>query len=219
MTKVADISEILHLFFIQNNSVSLPGIGTFSLVRVSALSDFATRKIFGPSYTIHFSSSSDSPPREMFNYISRKKNISDWEAVRLVNEFSFDLNSKLKKGEKVEWPGIGILESGSAGQMLFEPERVKYNFIPAVNAERVIRKENDHSVLVGEQEMHKSDMQEWLEHETYVEEKAGWWIPAAVIGAIALLVLFFSLLNQQVSTYGGRQTRIIPSSAPLQNEN
>jgi uncharacterized membrane protein len=88
-----------------------------------------------------------------------------------------------------------------------------------VNAERVIRKENDHAVLVGEQEMHKSDMQEWLEHETYVEEKAGWWIPAAIIGAIALLVLFFSLLNQQVSTYGGRQSRIVPSSAPLQNEN
>ena len=218
MTRAADISELLHLFFIQNKSVSLPGIGTFSLFRISAQSDFATRKIFGPSYSIHFSAASDTPSREMFNYISRKKNISEWEAVRMVNEFSFELNGKLKKGEKVAWPGIGMLESGSAGQMLFEPERVKYQFIPSVVAERVIRKENDHSVLVGEQEMHKSDMQEWLEHESYVEEKAGWWIPAAIIGAVALLVLFFSLLNQQVSTYGGRQTTITPSHAPMQNE-
>ena len=218
MTRAADISELLHLFFIQNKSVSLPGIGTFSLFRISAQSDFATRKIFGPSYSIHFSAGSDTPSREMFNYISRKKNISEWEAVRLVNEFSFEMNGKLKKGEKVAWPGIGTLESGSASQMLFEPERVKYQFIPSVVAERVIRKENDHSVLVGEQEMHKSDMQEWLEHESYVEEKAGWWIPAAIIGAVALLVLFFSLLNQQVSTYGGRQTTIIPSQAPMQNE-
>jgi hypothetical protein len=218
MTRIEDISELLHLFFIQNRSVSLPGIGTFSLFSISAHSDFATRKIFGPSYSIHFSSATDSPSKEMFSYISRKKNISEWEAVRLVNEFAFELNSRFKKGEKVDWPGIGTLESGSAGQLLFEPERIKYQFIPAVAAERVIRKENDHSVLVGEQEMHKSDMQEWLEHESYVEEKAGWWIPAAVIGAIALLVLFFSLLNQQVSTYGGRQSTVTPSQAPAQNE-
>jgi hypothetical protein len=123
------------------------------------------------------------------------------------------------QGEKVEWPGMGTLENGSAGQLIFEPERLKYQFIPAVNADRVIRKENDHAVLVGEQEMHKSDMQEWLENESYVEEKAGWWIPAAIIGAIALLILFFSLLNQQVSASGGRQTKIIPAQAPLQNEN
>ncbi len=218
MTRAEDISSLLHLFFIQNKAVSLPGIGTFSLFSISAHSDFATRKIFGPSYSIHFSTANDHPSKELFSYISRKKNISEWEAVRLVNEFSFELNGRLKKGERVEWPGLGILESGSAGQLLFEPERVKYQFIPAVNAERVIRKENDHSVLVGEQEMHKSDMQEWLENETYVEEKAGWWIPAAVLGAVALLVLFFSLLNQQVSTYGGRQTGILPSQAPLQNE-
>jgi hypothetical protein len=218
MTRAVDISELLHLYFIQHKSVSLPGIGTFSLFRISAHSDFATKKIFGPSYSIHFSSASDAPSREMFNYISRKKNISEWEAVRIVNEFSFELNGRLKKGEKVAWPGIGTLESGSAGQMLFEPERVKYQFIPSVDAERVIRKENDHSVLVGEQEMHKSDMQEWLEHESYVEEKAGWWIPSAIIGAVALLVLFFSLLNQKVSTYGGRQSNIVPTEATVQNQ-
>ncbi len=218
MTRVADIAELLYLFFIQNKSVSLPGIGTFSLQRISAQSDFATRKIVPPNYTISFNNATDSPSREMFNYISQKKNISDWEAVRMVNEFSVELHSKLKKGEKVEWPGVGVLESGSAGQMLFEPERVKYAFLPAVNAERVIRKENDHAVLVGEQEMHKSDMQEWLEHESYIEEKAGWWIPAAIIGATVLLVLFFSLLNQKTSTYGGRQSHIVPSQAPLQNE-
>jgi len=219
MTELSDIAELLHLFFIQNKSVSLPGIGSFSLLRISAQSDFATRKILAPNYTISFSKEKDSPSREMFNYISRKKNILEWEAVRLVNEFSFELNSKLKKGEKVQWQGVGFLETGSAGQLLFEPERIKYSFIPAVQAERVIRKENDHSVLVGEQEMHKSEMQEWLEHEAYVEEKAGWWIPAAIIGAAVLLVLFFSLLNQNASNYGGRQTKIVPSSAPVQSEN
>lgn len=219
MTRVADISELLHLFFIQNKAVSLPGLGTFSLLNIPAQSDFATRRIFGPAYSIHFSNATDSPSKEMFNYISRKRNISDWEAVRSVNEFSAELNARLRKGEKVEWKGIGILESGSTGQFLFEPEKLKYSFIPSVKAERVIRKENDHSVLVGEQEMHKSDMQEWLENESYVEEKAGWWIPAAIIGAIVLLVLFFSLLNQRVSSYGGRQSSVVPAQAPLQNEN
>jgi len=33
-----------------------------------------------------------------------------------------------------------------------------------------------------------------------------------------LMVLFFSLLNQKVSTYGGRQNNIIPSEAPVQNQ-
>ena len=218
MTKTGDLTDLLHLFFIQNKSVSLPGIGTFDLFRVSAQGDFATKKIFGPSYTISFDSAIDTPSRDLFNYISRKRNITEWEAIRMVNEFASDLNMLLKKGQKFEWPGIGSLESGSGGQLVFDPERISYDFIPPVRADRVIRKENDHAVLVGEQEMHKSDMQQWLENEAYVEEKAGWWIPASVIGAIVLLILFLSLINQNYTLHGGRLTHINTSEAPLQHE-
>jgi hypothetical protein len=219
MTKSGDLSELLHLFFIQNKSVSLPGVGSFDLFRVSAQSDFAAKKIFGPSYTIGFNAATDTPSRELFNYISRKRKISEWEAIRLVNEFSYHLNLMLKKGQKFVWPGIGSLESGgSAGQLVFEPERLAYDFMPAVQAKRVIRKENDHSVLVGEQEMHKSDMQQWLENETYIEERAGWWIPAIIIFAIAILVIFYCLINQNYVMQTGRQNKLTTSEAPLQYE-
>src|SRR6187397_3120324 len=98
MTSTADMPQLLRLFFIQHKQVSIPGVGNFHLVRKPAAHDIASRKLLAPEYSIHFDPHNDSPSRDLFAYISRKKNISEWEAIGMVNEFSVELKEILRTG-------------------------------------------------------------------------------------------------------------------------
>ncbi len=212
---VNDMFDLLHYYFIQNRSLSLPGIGTFELFRVSAQTDFANKKILAPSYTISFDKMNDTPDKEMFQYISSKKNISEWEAMKLVNDIAHELKQQLRTGEEVEWKGIGILKPDSSGDIIFEPDRLKYDFIPHVEAERVIRVDADHRMLVGDHEVSKTEMENYLHEENLiVKEKTKWWVFAIIIAAVALILIFLKLISNNPAFTGGRTNKITPEPAP-----
>ena len=61
-----DISGLLHEFFIQNGSLSLPGIGVFRLMRISAQVDFANRRMIPPSYTVRYDHGGEAPTKDLF---------------------------------------------------------------------------------------------------------------------------------------------------------
>jgi len=213
--KTKDIADLLYHFFIQNCSLSLPGIGTFDMFRISAQTDFANKKILPPSFIISYDSIHDAPNKELFDYVSRKKNVTEWEAIKLVNDFAFDLKNTLKNGEEIEWEGIGMLKSGLSGDIVFEPYRLSYEFIPHVGAQRVIRKAENHHMLVGDRQLSKSEMQQLLANDTVeIKEKESWWIYAAIIAAIAISLIAIRLFTSDSTYSTGRQQHIIPSDQP-----
>ena len=210
-----DLTEILYHYFIQNNSLSLPGIGTFDIFRVSAQTDFANKKIMSPGFTISYNSINDSPHKELFHYISRKKNISEWEAIKVLNDFAYDLKNTLRKGEQVTWEGIGLLKQGNSKDILFEPQKLSYEFIPHVDAQRVIRHSANHAMLVGDRERSKTEMENLLLDETpEVKAKVGWWSIAAIIAALAILLMSIRAFTGGLSVVNGRQKLIQPVEAP-----
>jgi nucleoid DNA-binding protein len=217
MTSTADMPQLLRLFFVQHKSVSIPGVGSFQLLRKPATSDIASRQLLAPQYSIHFDSINDTPSRDLFAYISRKKNVSEWEAIGLVNEFSVQLKESLRTGKKFEWPGLGSLETIPGGQLILKQEDISCDFLPTVSSNRVIRREAEHTVLVGEFERSSGESQQWLEDDVVVA-KAGWWITAAVIAAIALLLIFFQFFRNDFAFISGRHTNTNVQSAPQQYE-
>ena len=193
----------------------MPGIGTFDMFRISAQTDFANKKILPPSFIISYDSINDSPNKELFDYVSRKKNISEWEAIKMVNDFAYEIKNTLRNGEPIEWEGMGIMRAGLGGDIIFEPYRLSYEFIPHVGAQRVIRKTENHSMIVGDRELSKSEMQDLLAHEIpEVKEKESWWIYAAIIAAVAVLLIAIRVFTGDVSISSGRQQNIIPTEAP-----
>jgi hypothetical protein len=209
-----DIAEILYRYFIQNSSLSLPGIGTFDMYRISAQADFANKKMLPPSFTISYNNINDSPHKELFDYISRKKNIPEWEAIKMVNDFSFDLRNALRHGDPVEWEGIGLLKQGNGKDILFVPEKLSYEFIPHVNAQRVIRLTANHAMLVGDRERSKTEMEQFLLEEVpEVKAKVGWWSIAAIIAAIAVILLAVRGFSGGLSMLNVRQQLIHPNEA------
>lgn len=205
MTSSGDTAELLKLYFIQQRSVNLPGIGGFELSRIPARVDNATGTIKAPYYSIRYDSLSDIPSKEMFAFISRKKNISEWEAIGVINSFSMAVSDQLKRGQRYEWAGIGSLEHNVTGQLEFEPVTTQFDFLPDLSVSVQTGADID-TVPVP------------FEEEETVEAKASWWVTAAVIAAVALVMIFVSFIRNEYKLTGSRESRFVPSVAPVQNE-
>ncbi len=213
MTSTADTAELLRLYFIQQRTVNLPGIGSFELDRIPAQVDQVSGAIKAPSYTIRYDSMHDIPSKEMFAYISRKRNISEWEAIGVVNNFSMNLKDQLKKGQRFEWEGIGSLENSSSGQLIFDPVNNRYDFLPDLNALST-QSMSGEAVSTGD---HHGAIT-WNDELVTVEARTSWWVAAAVIAAVALVMIFFNLIRNEYKLSGARDTNIVPSTAPAQFE-
>jgi nucleoid DNA-binding protein len=213
MTSLADTAELLRLYFIQQRSVNLPGIGSFEMNRIPARVDHATGSIEAPSYTILYDSLNDIPSKEMFSYVSRKRSISEWESIGVVNNFSMALNDHLKKGQKFEWGGMGTLEHNSSGQLVFYPGITRYDFHPDLTSIPQTGIIHGHAAPGEYNEALYGSGEQGT-----VEASASWWVSAAVIAAVALMMIFFSLVNSEYKLNGARQTKLVPAYAPLQYE-
>ena len=209
--------ELLHKYFIQNHSIGLPGIGTISALGISARTDFPNERILAPSLAIHFDRSHDSPSKDLYNYISRQKNIDEWEAVKMVNDFAFEVRNEIRAGREVFWGGIGTLRGGVTGEIILEPLSLTNDYAPEVTAKRVIRTGERHSILVGDHESTTTEMSEYLQDphhgEVIVEKKSRWWIYAIILAAIALIILFIHF-SQKGSFSIHNEKKLEPAESP-----
>ena len=198
--------EVLNKYLYQHKSISIPGLGSLVAETIPAVSDFANKQLLPVQYKFRFDKYSDAPDREFFVYLSQKKNIPDFEAIKLYNEFSFDLRNRIPSNEGAVWQGIGVFKKDFGGEIVFEPYASPYEFYPPVKAERIIRSDATHSILVGDKEKTNYEMTELLNDGTYVE-KESWWIYALILAALGLSILFFHLYsnNMKWGVTGNRQ--------------
>ena len=189
--------EVLNKYLYQHKSISIPGLGSLVAETIPAVSDFANKQLLPVQYKFRFDKYSDAPDREFFVYLSQKKNIPDFEAIKLYNEFAFDLRNRIPSNEGAVWQGIGVFKKDFGGEIVFEPYASPYEFYPPVKAERIIRSDATHSILVGDKEKTNYEMTELLSDGTYVE-KESWWIYALILAAIGLSILFFHLYSNNM---------------------
>lgn len=216
MTTTADTAELLRRYFLQQQVVHLPGIGGFELNRMPAEVDARAGTIRAPYYIVRYDSLHDIPARDMFAYIATKKEITEWEAIGVVNHFSQEMKELLRKGQKYEWEGVGSLEHNEAGQLIFEADPVYYPFQQEIQGVYEWNKYRETETPAGytmpEANTGEPEMAE-------VEERASWWIWAAVLTAVALLLIFFNLVRNDYAFSSARGTVVTPAVQPSQHYN
>ncbi len=215
-TNTVNLEELLHDYFIQNGSVTLPGVGTFRMLRISAQVDFASRKMLPPSYTIRFDHRQDTAQRELFDYVAQRIGSTDLEAIRQVNSHAFELRNQLLNGSPVSWEGFGTILPDAGSGFQFEPERLSYNFIPGVSADRVIRQGAEHSVRVGDQEKSRSEMEEILTHDDPSHGSDKSLHKAALIMALmAISIMILRFVTDGNDFSSSRFGKLHPVEAPV----
>ena len=196
--------EELYCFLIYHKELNVPGIGTFLLERKSARADFLNKCVHAPSYSVSFQNSGQSSLKKIFSWLANALNISDRDAVIQFNEFAFDLKKKIDEGNMIRWKGIGILEKQNNEIKFLPQENIAVE--KPVAAEKIIREHAKLTMMVGEQEMTSTEMEELLTPVLTIK-KSRWWILPLIIGIIVLIFLgwYFYENGWDVASAGNQQ--------------
>jgi nucleoid DNA-binding protein len=208
------MQELIASYLIQKKECNLPLLGHFRIKAKPAQLDIANKEIFPPSDEILYNEFADNLSPDLISYISVRKNLLHDEAERRINEWCTYAKEKLDSGEKIIFNSIGILQKDGAGNIFFQSTN-GIGFYEPVHAERVIHKNAEHSVLVGDRETTSGVMNEFYKNE--ITEKKLWWKRWAIILASAsLLFLLFYFFTHKFSETGiGNSSSVSASQPPL----
>lgn len=116
----------------------------------------------------------------------------------------FSFGERMKKriqSSPFYWKGLGTLRYDS-NEMLFEPDEMKLGSLQAVPAQKVLRENVQHQVLVGDQEMTSQQVTDVL---NTVEYKRPWFIIAGwilLILAVVAIVIYLYMNNFETTSTG-----------------
>ena len=199
--------QILNSYLFQHKSISIPGLGTIFLEkRLSSLSEDG-KDILAPVYHFRFDKYFDAPDKDFFSHLAAEKQIPDYEAMKLYNEFSYELRSKIRVQEKVEWEGVGVLRRDQEGNIVFESSAGTPEFLGAIHLSypsRIQKKEGNSADAEEPQRV-------WEEVISYPEDilqrETKWWIYSMIAAIIAITVLLFHFSNQgwRLESLGNQQ--------------
>jgi hypothetical protein len=198
---------ILNKYLFLNKSIPVSGLGTICLENIPAWVDASTRTLQPPAFRFRFDKFYDSPDKNLFAFLSSQQQISDYEALRQYNDFTYTLRDKLNYFREVEWEGLGVLRKDDAGDIQFDSLTARPLFLHPVPAEKVVRSNAKHMLLVGDRERTSYEMSEWFAEEP-VHGNRHWWLVALLGGiAAALIIMFhFSSHGWNVGSVGNQQT-------------
>lgn len=194
------MNKLLFKYFALNHRLHIPGIGTFSAAEKPALLNFAEKEITVPPYEVSYKYETLSADKNFFSFLCSQLHTEEWKAIITFNDFVSHIKNVLTHEGSYTFPGIGIITRKPSGEYSFSQTVPEANLFPEVQAERVIRKNAEHAVMVGTEEKSSVQMQHEIEKHTVsiVEEesteKQRWWIPAAILGCIGVLALLIYYL-------------------------
>ncbi len=164
----------------QNKTCRLPGIGTLEIVVKSADTYFGHHEILAPIPSIVFEPSTAS--ENVFN-----------EFTALSELLKRDLQQK----GIVTLKGIGDFILNADDSIGFLPVQINEAFLQPVVADRVLRQDVEHTILVGDREVTNTVMADYYEEEAQRISKNKWWIIALILAAIgiAAIVIYISIFG------------------------
>jgi hypothetical protein len=180
-----EIQKHLYRCLILYKKISLPGIGTIFLHRHPAQLDFGNRQIYPPAFQFKLKPGADKPSKKLYDRLSSLLSISEWEAIKAVNDFSFDIKNKLSSAGEALWDSVGIFRRDEKGNITLDSTPVALPSEMPVTAEKVIREHAEHTLLVGEQEKTSLEMQEYFAESPAKKDYSM---------AVAVILVFLSLI-------------------------
>jgi hypothetical protein len=200
-------------FLIQRKECCLSGIGTFRITTSHSELDVANKKLFPPTDEIIFTTKGDKFSEELVKYIARKEQISEKEAHVNLKKWCKHAIGTLNTGGKIIFTSIGSLQKNATGNIFFQHQK-PLTFFKEVAAERIIHKNVEHKILVGDKETTSSAMNQFLNEEQAVKNSK-WKIAAIILLALALVVIFIHFyMNEWSLSSTGNQTIHLPEAPP-----
>jgi hypothetical protein len=181
------VLDQLTKYLLQYRRVSIPSVGTIQLVQKPPQLNVVDKVILPPSYSAQIIAE-ETIPEHQLNFLSATLKEERSGVLRSLTELGERLKARMQS-EGFDWKGIGLIRQ--SGESVFVPAIA----LEPVPAERVLRQNAEHSVLVGDQHMTSTQIAGWKEG-TVIESKRSIFV---IIGWILLLlsILFIVFILYQ----------------------
>ena len=188
--KVSNVLNHLTNYLLQYKSVSIPNVGTMQIVQHPPQLHVADKLIFPPSYSVELRKGeevSDHQLNFLNGFLKKDKN----EILNDLHFFGNKLHEKIN-GPGFEWNGLGTITRST--QML----PLTIESLAPIPAERVIRHDARHKVLVGDHQRLSGQAPEFATDTKQVENKR------SIYMLVGWIILLLSLLFIVFLLYTGR---------------
>jgi hypothetical protein len=196
LAKNNKVISILTKYLLQYKRVSIPQVGSFEIKTRNAELNVADKQIAAPIFITEFSSV-DAVSEHQYNFFSTSLHLDKSSIANELISFGEKLKEKLSGGPFM-WKGLGTLKQRT-GQIVFEAEEITLACLNPVAAEKVIRQNASHTVLVGEREHSSEEMTERLQAtpstETSYLHLTGW-----IVLVLAILAIIYFIYTGSFSS-------------------
>lgn len=204
------LSQYLFLY----KHLNIPGVGTFVLMPKQANANFTSRSIKAPGWDLLFMQSIGENisnnndvyhQNNLYNWLSSNLGISKQEATLQFDDFSDSIKHRLQNNEKIEWEEIGTLVKDGEHISLTTAPSLASPFTE-VKAEKIIRENANHNVLVGERETTTDVMREELFDDEKRYNTGRTIVLIILISSIAALAWYLFSDGMKLSSIGNKNT-------------
>jgi hypothetical protein len=176
--------DTLYQYLIFNRQLNLPGIGTIHLQRMPAQFDHTNSLLTPPQYSFRMDTGNDKPSKKLFDWLSGSLGITEWDAIRMVNDFSFELKKNIGAAREIHWKNVGTVRRNETGSIVIEPEQMIVE--QPVSVERRIHDRTEHKATAVDMENPPPETEELFAAEKDVKKDYGW-IAALILTLAALM--------------------------------
>jgi hypothetical protein len=191
------VFSLLTKYLVQYGRLCIPHVGTFEIERQPPRLDIGDKMLAPPLYKMVFSEG-DHLSEHQLDFIRSGTAITRNELA----SFGEKLKHKIRQ-EPVHLTGFGVLRY-SSNSLVFEPHAVQLPSLQPLPAQKVIRENVQHQMLVGDREMSSQQVTDVLNQGSGKRSLlmiVGW----AVFILAVLLIIFLLYLNSfQTAASGTR---------------
>jgi len=203
------MQNTLYEFLVLNKKLCLPGIGTIRVKQNSSQLDFTNKQFTSPSFYFTLEPQNDKPSKKLFEWLSLTLGISEWDAIKSVNDFSLSLKNKISDTGEMNWENVGVISRDNSGNLKLDSGTITSAYGQPVIAEKVIREKAEHTVLVGEQEKSVVEMEVYFAD--HASKKNYTWVIAVILTVLAVMFIGWHFSEKGFVPSSAGNTSVIKS--------
>ncbi|HEU5164457.1 MAG TPA: hypothetical protein VFU29_02895, partial [Chitinophagaceae bacterium] len=148
--------------------------------------------------------------KKLFDWLSSSLDITEWDAIKSVNDFSFAIKKKLSENGEVNWENVGVIRRDNNGDLKLEMQNILLQSEQPVTAQKVIRVKAEHTVLVGEKEKTSVEMEEYFAESPTKKNYS--WLIAVILTVLAVMFIGWYFFEKGFSTSSAGNQSVIKSN-------
>ena len=201
LPKRNNVLLLITKYLLQYKRVCIPHVGTFELVQEPPQLDVADKIFTPPSFTTRFLHH-DAVPDHQFLYLESSVHSERETLKQELSRFGQNLKTRIEK-DPFRWNGFGTLRYHS-DELVFEPQPIRLTSLQRLRADKVIRQNVAHNVIIGDQHITSEDIARPVDRQGY---KMPWYmIVGWILLALSILAILWILyLNNFQDTASGQK--------------